>query len=261
MGHLSAVGTRTDRERRAYDEEDIGPTNGWWHDLFRHVFECPNTIRHVAQFSELLAAKTKGKRVLEIGCGSGELSERLHKEGARHVFGVDLSVEQVTAAKSREVEGRLEFALKDLNEPIEGAYDLVFGRSILHHLDYRPILSRLYRENLTANGTMVFVEPLGSNVLIKLYHFISRSGHTSDEKPLLRSDLAWLKAQFPSVQVLPANFFSFMIGVPSSFVSSRADNPVLRLADRADSWLAARAPQLTPYFRTATITIRKNGEW
>jgi SAM-dependent methyltransferase len=254
------MGTRTERERRAYDEEDVGPANGWWHDLFRHVFECPNTLKHAALLESLLFGHASGRRVLEIGCSAGEMSHRLAKAGAAYVRGIDISESHVGEAQKSGIKGRVEFSLGDVTEPVEGSYEMICGRSILHHIDYRPVLERLYHKNLKAGGTMIFLEPLGSNILIKLYHLISRGGHTPDERPLTRMDVAWLRKRFRRCEIIPANLLSFMIGVPSSFLWSKPDNPALRVADRIDLWLAGRVPFLVPYFRAAIIVIRKTDD-
>jgi SAM-dependent methyltransferase len=248
---------RAQREKEAYDERGLGALNGNWHNRFRHVFECPNAVHHLETFHGLLAAHAGGRRVLEIGCASGEISERLLAANPAYIYGIDISSAQIEGANKRAIEGVLEFACKDASHGIEGQFDLIFGRSILHHVDYRPLLMRLYRENLGNQGTMIFYEPLGSNPLIRLYHLISRSGHTPDERPLFRGDLAWLKENFANVEVLPANLFSFIVGVPSSFISSRPDNFALRLCDHVDSWTGNNASFLTPCFRVAVIVIRK----
>jgi SAM-dependent methyltransferase len=248
---------RSARERQAYDDKQVGPINGSWHARFGHIFECPNTIRHLALFDQMLARHAAGRTVLEIGCASGELSQQLLAAKPVSVYGIDISVGHISDAKNREIEGQLEFSLSDVSKGVEGTYGLIFGRSILHHLDFRPVLERLYRENLTPDGTMIFLEPLGSNPLIRLYHLMSKEGHTPDERPLVRKDLFWLKRRFPESEVMPANLLSFIVGVPSTFLLSKPDNLALRLADRADSWMAAKVLFLAPYFRFAIILIRK----
>jgi 2-polyprenyl-3-methyl-5-hydroxy-6-metoxy-1,4-benzoquinol methylase len=249
---------RSEREQEAYDAKDVGRINGSWHNRFRHIFECPNTMRHLNLFNELLSSHAKGRTVLEIGCGSGELSQQLVNANPVFVYGVDVSVGHIAEARRKEIRGLLEFSLVDISQGIEGRYGLIFGRSILHHLDFHPVLEVLYRENLVPGGAMIFLEPLGSNPLIKFYHLMSRKGHTPDEKPLVRSDLLWIGDHFQGSEVIPSNLLSFVFGVPSSFLWSTPNNLVLRWADWADSWLAAKVPLLTPYFRAAIVVIRKN---
>ncbi|NJL52516.1 MAG: hypothetical protein HC930_10405 [Hydrococcus sp. SU_1_0] len=58
---------------------------------------------------------------------------------------------------------------------------MIFGRAILHHLDYQEVLGRLYRDNLNPGGVMIFMEPLGSNLLLRLYWQLAKEAHTPDE--------------------------------------------------------------------------------
>ena len=115
----------------------------------------------------------------------------------------------------------------------------------------------MYTHHLNPGGIMVFMEPLGSNPLIKLYHLLARSAHTPDEKPFDRKEFQWFAATFPRVEIYPFNLFSFAAGLGSHLLFQRADNIVLRMADVADEWLARRVPPLKPYYRHCLIEIRK----
>ena len=47
-------------------------------------------------------------------------------------------------------------------------YDLIYGAGILHHLDLKKSLNELNRL-IGKNGTIIFIEPLGTNPIINLY--------------------------------------------------------------------------------------------
>jgi len=250
---------RAEREKHAYDEEDVFETSHAWHVRFRHVFECPNTRAHEELFAETVRRAAAGGRVLELGCADGRGAAQILELGARSVRGVDISAKLVAQARERELPGRLEFLERDAAEPIDGTYDLVLGRAILHHLDYRGALTRLYETNLAPGGTMAFMEPLGGNPLIRLFHWIAPGAHTADERSFLADDLRWLATRFEHVEIVPFNYLSLPCGLASSLVFSRADNLLMRLADRFDRWLARRAPWLAPQFRQAILIIRRAG--
>ena len=94
--------------------------------------------------------KLDGRRVLEVGCGSGFLASRLAEAGAL-VTAIDLFEESVEAARARGVDARV----ADFLEIEEGRYDIVlFGRS-LHHI--HPLKDAIYRafETVTANGIII----------------------------------------------------------------------------------------------------------
>jgi len=65
---------RTEREKKAYDNDNVWESSHKWHVKFSHVFECPNTIRSEKIFTDFIKNNVNGKRVLDIGCGSGEIS-------------------------------------------------------------------------------------------------------------------------------------------------------------------------------------------
>lgn len=256
-GSKLTSGSRAERERAAYDEQGVFEASHGWHVRFRHVFECPNTRRNERLFEERLRAGVAGARVLDIGCGDGDSSERLLDLGAAYVRGIDIAQTFIARAKARERTGRLEFACRDVGQPLDGRFDVIFGRSILHHLDWREVLERLHAANLNPAGRMLFMEPLGENLLIRLFHGLARRAHTRDERPFDRADLRWLRRRFPRLEVLPINYLSFPAGLVSSFLFRRADNPMLRLCDRVDDWLARRVALLVPRFRQAILVIGK----
>jgi SAM-dependent methyltransferase len=249
------VASRAEREREAYDEHGVFERSHAWHARFPHVFECPNTREHERLFAERLRQGIAGRRVLEIGCGDGAYAEELASLGAGYVYGIDVSETFLARARARQIPGRLEFAQRDAMEPLAGRFDLIFGRAILHHLDWEEALARLHRENLAPGGFMIFMEPLGGHPLIRLFHLLARSAHTPDERSFSRRDLAWLRARFGRLEVLPFNFLSLPGALVSSALFRGADNRLLRLCDRMDRWLARRAPFLAPSFRQAIFVI------
>lgn len=247
---------RAERERRAYDEGDIEEVNAAWHDRFPHVFEAPNTRRVERLFDERTRAAVAGRRVIDIGCGFGRSSERLLGFGAAYVRGIDISETAIARARERTVPGRLEFSVDDVTQALDGVYDAVFGRSILHHLDYRGFLERVYADNLAPGGAMLFMEPQGANLLIRTYARLIADAHTPDEQSLMPDDLDWFRRSFADVELVPVNYLSFPVALASSKLLPSADNALLRWCDQAD-WSLARRPKLRPRFRQTMLVVRK----
>ena len=91
----------------------------------------------------LLAAKldlTPGQRVLDIGCGWGELALYLAGLVDVEVVGVTLSREQYEAASSRaqaaDMGGRVRFELKDYRD-VEGRFDRIVSVGMFEHVGVR----------------------------------------------------------------------------------------------------------------------------
>src|ERR1700759_31621 len=100
-----------------------------------------------------------GMRLLDLGCGTGELLEFL--DGVAYV-GVDLSEDYVTRA--RESFGdRAEFYVGDVTtfEPQAPSFDVAVAIGVLHHLDdagARRLLATAAR-SLRPGGRMITVDP------------------------------------------------------------------------------------------------------
>jgi SAM-dependent methyltransferase len=247
---------RARREAAAYDDDHVWERNHAWNLRVSHVLGGPNSVRG-EQFAQKLMAEAVagGGRALDVGCGDGRSSEQVLDLGAGYVLGIDVAPSMIEKATEIEQPGRMEFRLVDAHDPIEGRFDLVFGRSVLHHIDFREFLERTYIDNLAPGGRMAFMEPLAHPMTLA-FHRLVPSAHTPDERPLRPDDLRWMRERFPLARVLPVNLLSFPAGVVSSFAFKRSENALMRAADRADRALERR-PRLVPYFRQGFLLVDK----
>lgn len=240
--HTSAADSpqaRTAREAEVYDDGRVVEEYFRWVALVPHVMSGPNSEFGDRRFLGLLSERVAGGRVMDVGCGTGDLSAHLHAMGASAVYGFDISRRRVEEARAKY--GGLEgvtFHVHSAEDPISGRFDVIVGHAILHHLDFRVTLATLFEDNLRPGGRMVFVEPM-SHPLTLAFHRLVRSAHTPDEWPLTPADVAWLQQRF-AAHVVPVNLLSFPVAVFSSFVLSSEDNGLMRLADRIDRSLERR---------------------
>lgn len=103
---------------------------------------------------------------------------------------------------------------------------------------------------------MVFMEPFGSNPLIRLYGAFSNA-HTPDEKSFMSEDINWLRTTFSAIDIYPINLFSLPLGMLSTYIFRSADNVMLRMADKVDTWIGEKSKASAPMFRHALIVIKK----
>ena len=89
-------------------------------------------------FRELLAraahAVPDPGRVVDLGCGSGELTALIARRWPRAVVeAIDSSAEMIEAARTHEIPGRLRFAVGDVTtwRP-DGTVDLIVSNAVLH---------------------------------------------------------------------------------------------------------------------------------
>jgi 2-polyprenyl-3-methyl-5-hydroxy-6-metoxy-1,4-benzoquinol methylase len=246
------------REAELYDEGRVWETSNRWNQRVAHVFLGSNTSLGEQRFHSLLSERARGRRVMDVGCGPGALSSELHAMGASSVYGFDVSRKEIERARADhgDLPG-VTFAVHGAEEPIPGQFDLIAGRSVLHHFDFRTALPLIFERNLAPGGRMIFMEPM-SHPLTLAFHRLVRSAHTRDEWPLTPSDIAWLQERF-GARVVPINLLSFPAGVVSSLLLSSPDNLLMRCADRADRRLERRR-HLAARGRQGIIIIDRPGE-
>ena len=133
-----------------------------------HVFERYRKLQHPNLFMrEYLFKKLgnlHGKRVLDFGCGEGDLTTLLAGMGAK-VTGVDISPDLIRLAKEQcRLDGtdkQVRFEVRDLSEkPFKkDSFDFVVCNTVLHHVDIKKILPNII-ESLCHNGVVIMVEPV-----------------------------------------------------------------------------------------------------
>jgi 2-polyprenyl-6-hydroxyphenyl methylase/3-demethylubiquinone-9 3-methyltransferase len=137
----------------------------WWdpHGEFRplHVLN-PVRLDYVDEKATL-----RGKRVLDVGCGGGILSEAMARRGAQ-VTGIDLASQTIEVAELHALESQL--MIRYVREAAEthaahsaGAYDVVTCMEMLEHVpEPESVLRALH--DLVRPGGDIFVSTLNRNL-------------------------------------------------------------------------------------------------
>lgn len=100
----------------------------WFNTPYYHTLYKDRDYEEAEQFMENLTQKlglTPGDKILDLACGRGRHSIKLHKLGFR-VTGVDLSPKSIQHAKQFETAG-LEFIVHDMCEPLDRKFAAVFN--------------------------------------------------------------------------------------------------------------------------------------
>jgi len=92
------------------------------------------------------AGDVKNLTVLDAGCGEGHVSRILASRGAQ-VTGIDVSSRFIDIARSRDEEGKVDYRVHDLSQPLPqfaGYFDLVVSNFVLNDVpDYARFVSTL----------------------------------------------------------------------------------------------------------------------
>jgi SAM-dependent methyltransferase len=109
------------------------------------------------------AARIGARRILELGCGTGEASASVALRIAAEVVAVDISDNFLARARAIHVLPNLRFEKLDLlGDDLGrfGQFDMVFGNGILHHLVLRlNDVLRVLHSLTNPGGGLAFIEP------------------------------------------------------------------------------------------------------
>ncbi|QHT70554.1 class I SAM-dependent methyltransferase [Rhodocytophaga rosea] len=131
----------------------------------------------------------KTDKVLEIGCGTGLFTGKVYEATKASITAIDISEDLLKIARSRypHVNFRVEDAMK--LSFADKSYDVVFGSSVIHHLNIESALKETFRV-LKKGGRIIFAEPnmLNPQIFIqKNIPFIKKwLGDSPDETAIVR---------------------------------------------------------------------------
>ena len=146
----------------------------WSSSRKRDDVELIDLIMHktAVDFTYQLLGNIKGKKLLEIGCGSGAQTIEFIKRGAL-VTAIDISEESVITTKDFLKQNKLKALVKTADAERMGfpdeSFDIVYINCVLMHADQDKTITESLRV-LKKGGLLVFKETLKD--WIELFHHI-----------------------------------------------------------------------------------------
>ena len=115
---------------------------------------------HVARYN--FASKyIKGKKVLDIACGSGYGSEILLKQGAKYVIGSDISKNTIDYAKDHYQNENIEFVTNDIKKLnfSDEEFDCIVSFETLEHVKEHDVVICELKRVLKKEGILIISTP------------------------------------------------------------------------------------------------------
>ncbi len=196
---MSSSHHRLDREAEFHDQaftEDTRASAGKFYSI---------TGASQQLYYALISKNAASNHALEYGCGRGGYCFELARQGS-FVDAIDISPAGVEIAAQKAQEDdlgeRLRFQIMDAEDMTfpDEHFDIIFGHSILHHLDLNRAVREVARV-LKDGGRAVFFEPLGHNVLINAYRRLTPRMRSEDERPLRIDDLTSFSEFFSEIKI------------------------------------------------------------
>lgn len=99
----------------------------------------------------------KSKKILDIGCGNGDLIYWIQSLGFKEAYGIDISDDQVSLANRLGIPHILQTDLFIFLKERENFYDVVVARDILEHLSKNEVINALdlVFNALRSDGTLI----------------------------------------------------------------------------------------------------------
>jgi len=186
------------------------------------------------RFDAELNRLARSADILEYGCG-GDPKLFSVASISRSATGIDISDIAVAQGGERAAEmglANVQFYTMNAEQMTfpDNSFDLVFGRGIIHHLDTDRSFAEIARV-LRPNGTALFWEPLGHNLLLNLYRGMTPEARTPDEHPLLRTDFYLAHRHFGQVS---SSFYGLTTILSVPFRDTRLGDAILGVASVVD---------------------------
>jgi SAM-dependent methyltransferase len=169
-------------------------------------------VRWARRVEMLISHLKPGMTVLELGCGTGYLTQELARSGAE-VVAIDISPELLEIAKANCSAPNVRYQIENAYSMSydDAVFDSVVGSSVLHHLEIEEALRGVYRV-LKPGGTIYFTEPNMLNPQIAIQKNIpwikQKLGDSPDETAFFRWPLRRLLEQtgYRDVRIDPFDF-------------------------------------------------------
>jgi ubiquinone/menaquinone biosynthesis C-methylase UbiE len=156
----------------------------------------------------------KPKRVLDLGCGTGNVLMRLEKHEELKLHGLDLSENMIEIAK-KNLSDRVELKIGD-SEDIpwqDEAFDVVVCNASFHHYPNPEKVLLEIKRVLKSGGTLIIGDPTAPIVYRQILNLYCRMFNTGDYRIYSRKELEEILAKcgFESFDFKMINHKSFAI--------------------------------------------------
>ena len=187
-------------------------------------------------FFDFLKSNSKNSHLLDYGCGVGNSLEKVITFNPKKITGIDISEVSIEKAKEISTTTSIIELFVDNCEKTKfenNTFDLVYGTGILHHLNIELCLKEIKRI-LKPGGKFLFIEPLGTNPLIKLYRKLTPNSRSIDEHPLVDNDFNLINEHFNKIKV---KYYGFLTLVFFPFYSSPKNSIIFKILKNVDQFL------------------------
>lgn len=139
----------------------------------------------------------KNKKVIDIGCGDGNITDKLYRLGKpKLLVGIDAANKAISKAKKSYQGDKKNLIFKTescykISSP-DKKFDIAITRGLIHHLQ-KP--QKAIKEILRVADEILIIEPNGYNPILKIIEKVSHYHRTHQERSYFSSTLrGWIES-------------------------------------------------------------------
>ena len=139
--------------KNVYDNEEFFK---YYQDLRASEINANNLIENPIIKSML--PDLKGKSILDLGCGDGNMSAYFMDNGAKRVYGIDISENMINEANKLYADENRKFEVMKMEDisQINEKFDIVYSSLAFHYVeDFDKLLTDIH-SLLNENGVLIF---------------------------------------------------------------------------------------------------------
>ena len=205
-------------------------------------------------FLIFLKNNAQNKNVLDFGCGSGGYAEKVVNFNPSKLTAIDISEKAIKIAKSKGY-NKIDFKVENCESTNldSNSFDVIYGVGILHHLNLKKTVKEIERL-LRKDGSLFFIEPLGTNPIINLYRKFTPNARSDDEHPLTFSDIRYFESLLDRVKI---HYYGFLTLIFLPLYKSPKNSKIFSFLSKIDKILFT-----IPFFKflawSVLIEAKKN---
>ncbi len=219
------------REKKFHNELQSKPKGRFENIFYKAIYASGK------DFYAFLEKNVKNCEILDYGCGVGISLQKVINYGPKRISGIDISEVSIKKAKERINKSNtivnLEVDNCEKTNFEDNKFDIVYGTGILHHLDISKSLNEIHRI-LRSKGSLVFIEPLGTNPLINLYRKLTPNSRSQDEHPLVKKDFELINEKFKDTKIY---YYGFLTLIFFPFYGSPKNSNSFKILNKLDQIL------------------------
>jgi 2-polyprenyl-3-methyl-5-hydroxy-6-metoxy-1,4-benzoquinol methylase len=144
----------------------------WWRNGVYQVWDGIGVFDTVLNLHRAWLGDLSGKRVLDLGCYTGNRLSLELAQASESYLGIDLSESALAKLRARieaaGVEGAEVEALDFLDKKFDyPPFDVVYANAVLHHFSDFGLLMSLLHERLRPGGMVICFDPMETSTIVR----------------------------------------------------------------------------------------------